>query len=73
MIDVFNIYGATQQILTSFCLQRSKTCLTVQNHEKCFPNKKCVLLQFARKIAMFQRDTSTFELKVPFSPDSVSD
>ena len=43
-----------------------------QSREKVFQIKKCVLLQFALKIATFQRDTSTFELKVPISPDSVS-
>ena len=72
MIDVFNIYGATQQILTSFVCKGQKRVWQFTITRKSFPNKKCVLLQFALKIATFQRDTSTFELKVPISPDSVS-
>ena len=61
-VDVFNIYVPTQQILTTFSLERSETCLTLQSRES-IPNQ----MTFTSSHVFQETDdtSSNFELKVP--------
>jgi len=59
-VDVFNIYVPTQQILTTFSLQRSEMCLTLQSRES-IPNQMTSSHVFQET----DDTSSTFELKVP--------
>ena len=62
-VDVLNIYGATQQIADQFESVKVWNVFDSLQSRESITNKMCgVFLQFALKIAIFQRDTSTFEL-----------